>query len=55
MAQVASVACTTFAFPKGKQPSILSMLMGQGGEVHMLVRRYPIDALPKDDEGLGEW
>lgn len=52
---VASVACTTFAFPEGKQPNFLSLLTGVGGEVHLLVRRYPIETLPQSDEQLGQW
>ena len=43
------------AFPKGKEPSLQSILKGQPGEAHMLIRRIKTEDLPLDEEGLDAW
>lgn len=52
---VSKVYDVTFAFPEGKEPSIGTMIQGKPGEVHILIKSYDIQSLPKEEKELQQW
>jgi len=50
----AAVYDITIAYPDGV-PSVTDLLRGAVRRFHLYVRRYAVDDLPDDDEGLSAW
>jgi len=44
------------AFPNNKEPNLTRMLMGEGGDVHLWIRRIPLKEIPCDSvEATSNW
>lgn len=45
----------TIVYPNGKAPTLWELLSAQGNEVKVEIKRYPVEALPKDATGRSQW
>lgn len=51
---VTAVYDLTLGYEKGV-PSLWQYIQGFARKAHLHVRRYPIDSLPSDDDGIARW